>query len=67
MVPPFDDRLRHVFSGPEGAIQNLAGFQVLQLHPDEGSALPRLDVLVLNDREDAVFQVEGHARTNVIG
>ena len=44
VVPSLDDRLVDALVGPEGAVQHLARLQVLELHPDEGPALARLDV-----------------------
>ena len=60
VVPALDDRLVDVLVGPERAVEYLARLQVLELHPDEGPALARFDVLVLDDGEQAVAQLERH-------
>ncbi len=56
MLSPVHDGLLDILIGPERPIEHLAGFQILELHPDEGFPLPRLDVLVLLDGEELSLQ-----------
>ena len=62
-----DDRLLELLVGPVRALDHRAGADVLQLGPDEGTALARLHVLELHDAEQPLGEVEGHAVLQVVG
>ena len=54
-------------SRPERPLDHRLGADVAQLGADEGAALAGLDVLELDDREQPLGQVEGHAVAEVVG
>ena len=66
-LPLVDDGLLELLVGPVGAVDDGAGADVLQLGADEGAALARLHVLELDDGEEPLGEVEGHAVLQVVG
>ena len=66
-LPLVDDGLIELLVGPVGALDHRAGAHVLELGAHEGAALARLDVLELDDGEQALGQVQGHAVVQIVG
>jgi hypothetical protein len=62
-----DDGLLDPLVGAEGLVDHPAGADVAQRGAHEGGALARLDVLEVDDLEQALGQVEGHALLQVVG
>ena len=63
-----DDRERDLLVGAEGALEHRAAGDLLELGAHERAALARLDVLELDDRDQALGrQVERHAVLEVVG
>src|SRR4051794_21285855 len=62
-----DDSDIDLGAGVEGAVDDLAGQQVLELGADERATLARLDVLELDDVPQHAVEVEGHAVLQVVG
>ena len=66
-LPLVDDRLLEFLIRPVGAVEHSARAHVLQLRAHECPALPRLHVLELDDGDQPLGQVEGHAVLQVVG
>ena len=62
-----DDRLLDLLVGAERAVDHRAGADVLELRAHERAALARLHVLELDDGEEPLGEVEGHAVLQVVG
>ena len=56
-----DDRALDLLAGAERAVHDGAGADVVERRADERAALARLDVLELDDLEEAFVEVERHA------
>ena len=66
-LPLVDDGLLELLAGPERAVDHGAGAHVLQRGAHERAALAGLHVLEVDDLEQALGQVEGHAVLQVVG
>ena len=62
-----DDRLLDPDAGVEGAVEHVAVLHVAQLGAHEGAALAGLDVLELDDLEQAVVELERDPGLQVVG
>ena len=66
-VLPVDDRLLDADPGVERALEHGTGAHVAQLRAHEGPTLAGLDVLELDDLEQAVVEVQRDAVLQVVG
>jgi hypothetical protein len=62
-----DDRLLDTDTGVERAVEDVARLDVAELRADEGAPLAGLDVLELDDLEQAVVELERDPRLQVVG
>src|SRR5262249_49849978 len=62
-----DDRERDLLVGAERPVEHRAAARVLELRAHECATFPRLHVLELDDRHQALGQVERHAVLQVVG
>ncbi len=62
-----DDGLVDLLAGSEGAVDDRTRAGVLERRPHESATLAGLDVLEVDDGEQTLGQVEGHAVLQVVG
>src|SRR5690348_1489084 len=65
-LAPVDIGHVHLDAGVEGAVDDLARHDVLQLAAHEGAALARLDMLELDDGPELAVEVQRHAVLQVV-
>src|SRR5690606_29214364 len=66
-LPPLEPYLLHLLPGAEGLLEHRTREHVLQLGPDERSALARLHVLEVGDGEERTVQRDRHSVTEIGG